>query len=702
MLRSLSIARRVLLLSAISCIGLVAIGTTFLQSERVVGTSFDSFGQASELAARTREIENAALSLRAIVASYAQRPSRELEEQFAQSAALLGDRVSAMRKRQLPPAATSILDGLSQGAEVVTREFSRLRELRTQLGYDDDSGLSNDLQKAAERLSNAVANAASDLEDGDGEKLRRTVAETRGAELRYRLVQDDLASGDFEVKVGRVERALAQAPLPPDIFAALTEKLTTYQAAFAKWGETSMALTRVSDPLRQRFDAIATAVPQLMDLAVQSEHGAMQQLEAARTRTTTLIGSSIALVFLVSITLSLIVGRSIVGPIVALTGAMRRLAMRDTTLEVPGLTQKDEIGDMARTVAVFRDNAVALSQAETEKQHGDATAEEDRRRNEIERARIAQEQEGAVYAIGVGLEHLSEGDLTYRIGEAFAPEYRKLKDDFNAAIDRLAETMAVIAGNTQAIRSDTGDISQAAADLSNRTEQQAASLQQTAATLDMITNAVRLTAEEARRTQGVVGTAKASAERSGQVMAEAVAAMGGIESSAREISQIIGVIDEIAFQTNLLALNAGVEAARAGEAGRGFAVVATEVRALAQGSAKAAKEIKTLIAMSSTQVGRGVELVGETGRALQDIVSQVIEANGLVSKIAASAQEQASGLQQVNAAVNQMDQVTQQNAAMVEETTAASQALAQGAEDLGSLIAKFRTGADAQDHSRAA
>ena len=205
---------------------------------------------------------------------------------------------------------------------------------------------------------------------------------------------------------------------------------------------------------------------------------------------------------------------------------------------------------------------------------------------------------------------------------------------------------------------------------------------------------MRLTAEEARRTQAVVGAAKTSAEHSGEVMAEAVAAMGGIESSARQMSQIIGVIDEIAFQTNLLALNAGVEAARAGEAGRGFAVVASEVRALAQGSAHAAKEIKALIAASSSQVERGVELVGETGRALEAIVAQVVQANGLVAKIASSAQEQASGLQQVNAAVNQMDRVTQQNAAMVEETTAARHALAQGAQELGSLIARFRTGDD--------
>ena len=207
---------------------------------------------------------------------------------------------------------------------------------------------------------------------------------------------------------------------------------------------------------------------------------------------------------------------------------------------------------------------------------------------------------------------------------------------------------------------------------------------------------MRKTAEGAKEARDAVGSARADAERSGVVVRDAVAAMSEIESSAQQISQIIGVIDEIAFQTNLLALNAGVEAARAGDAGRGFAVVASEVRALAQRSADAAKEIKALISASSQQVERGVDLVGETGKVLERIVTQVTQINGVVTEIAASAEEQSTGLQEVNTAVNQMDQVTQQNAAMVEEATAASHALTQEADTLSRLIARFELGATPQ------
>ncbi len=306
----------------------------------------------------------------------------------------------------------------------------------------------------------------------------------------------------------------------------------------------------------------------------------------------------------------------------------------------------------------------------------------------------AAENQIALDALADGLKALAEGDLTHKIDAPFSAKAQPVKDNFNHSVSRLRDALVNIASTADSIRGGSAEIASASDDLSHRTEQQAASLEETAAALDQITSTVNRSAEGAIQASNAATSAKIDAERSGEVVRDAVAAMGEIEQSSGQITQIIGVIDEIAFQTNLLALNAGVEAARAGEAGRGFAVVAQEVRALAQRSADAAKEIKTLIASSTAQVERGVKLVGQTGEALSGIVGKVSEITDQITEIARSSREQATGLNQVNTAVNQMDQVTQQNAAMVEEATAAASNLRGEANELTRLVGRFRVGDD--------
>ena len=308
---------------------------------------------------------------------------------------------------------------------------------------------------------------------------------------------------------------------------------------------------------------------------------------------------------------------------------------------------------------------------------------------------------GNVDQLAGALNALADGDLTQMLNVPFLPTLEKLRVDFNGASAKLRSTMQGISQNAGAIAAASQQIQTASNDLSKRTEQQAASVEETAAALEEITTTVADSSNRAQEAGQLVRKTKENAEHSGHVVGQAVDAMGKIEKSAGEIANIIGVIDEIAFQTNLLALNAGVEAARAGDAGKGFAVVAQEVRELAQRSAKAAKEIKELINASNQHVKSGVGLVGDTGKALQQIVSQVVQVDGNVVAIVEASKEQATGLKEINTAVNTMDQGTQQNAAMVEETTAAAHSLAREAEKLYQLLGEFNIGSGTATHRAA-
>jgi methyl-accepting chemotaxis protein len=481
--------------------------------------------------------------------------------------------------------------------------------------------------------------------------------------------------------------------------AALSAAVETFrtetQAQITGAGDPSqLEATRTSIGSTGRLTAIRKVIKSIAEAeqAQLNAHIAQQEQAFAAATATLAVGGAVAIG--IAVLMGWLLARSIAAPVTAMTLAMRRLADGDNTVAVPAVGRRDEIGAMAAAVLTFKDAALEKLRIEDEAGDQRRQTEQARAANEHERAAAAQEQAQVVSRVGEGLASLAEGDLTFRLNDAFPPAYRKLQADFNGAMDRLRETMEVILGSVHGIRSGSGEISHAADDLSRRTEQQAASIEETAAALEEIVATVRRTADGAALASQSVQTARKDAEAGGDVVDRAVQAMTAIESSSSQVSQIIGVIDEIAFQTNLLALNAGVEAARAGEAGRGFAVVAQEVRALAQRSAEAAKEIKTLISTSTQQVEAGVSLVGQTGEALRRITSGVSEINRTVAEIAASATEQANGLQQINVAVNQMDQATQQNAAMVEQSTAASHSLSNEASELQRLIGRFRIAAE--------
>jgi len=495
-----------------------------------------------------------------------------------------------------------------------------------------------------------------------------------------------------EVGVARAAATPAQRPQYDKLLKDLKETREALDVIVAMMSADFASAAGFAAPFEDQYAKMSANLQSIVSATqAQTDKQAAAASERSKAAQAGTIAASIA-TLLITGAIAIFLVLNMRRAVQRIAGATERLSRGENDVDLAKLERKDELGAIVTSLAVFRDNQLHLEQMRQEQDQQRAAAEASRRDSAAAAEASAEEQTRVVSSLAGGLERLAAGDLTARLNQSFPGAYEKLRNDFNDAVGKLEKAMSAISGSTSAIRSGGGEISSAADDLSQRTERQAATLEQTAAALDEITATVQRSAQGAAQSREAVAAAKTEAERSGDVVSRAVTSMTGIEASSREINQIIGVVDEIAFQTNLLALNAGVEAARAGDAGKGFAVVASEVRALAQRSAESAKQIKGLISTSTSQVAEGVKLVSETGQALQRIVAHVDEVSKLVSEIAASAKEEATGIAEVNLAVNQMDQVTQQNAAMVEETTAASRMLADQTEELFGLVSRFQLG----------
>lgn len=457
-----------------------------------------------------------------------------------------------------------------------------------------------------------------------------------------------------------------------------------------------MARSAVKDGIKapvtgpQWFDTATARIARYGEI-LKSENQALQAMaQASARRALTSLIAAMALTLLGGALVLFVCHRvcaSILKPLGEQTGAMRKLADGDIDLEVPGRTRRDEFAAMASALVVFQANERARREGEAQRERERAEAAE-----AMERAR-AQAQaasEAAVNrAFGGALKRLAEGDLTSRVDGVVPEAFRPLQSDFNSAVESLGDTMSRLVAVSGGVGSASGEIRSAADDLARRTELQAASLEEAAAALHEVSQSVTTAAAAAGSVRDYLGEMRGVATRARDIVQETSEAVSGIERSANEIGKIIGVIDEIAFQTNLLALNAGVEAARAGESGKGFAVVAQEVRALAQRSAEAAREIKALIQDSNAQVQNGVEKSTASGEALEEIVDRVGALVERIHEIAASSREQSTSLGQVTEAITELDNVTQQNAAMVEEATAAANTLAREARGMNEMMSAF-------------
>ena len=475
---------------------------------------------------------------------------------------------------------------------------------------------------------------------------------------------------------------LAGGPAPlgnPLDAAAINDGLADKTAAGTITGYRDTRSYAAATPLR--FGGHKWAV-----VALMGEDEALASLADLRT---TILMLAVAIVA-VAVGAAIFFSRSITRPIHDLVDSMMRLAGGDTSITLNGEARKDEIGDMARSVAVFRDAAIEKGRLQSEAEHDRHEVERERRAREAARNEETARLQQAVDILGAGLQRLASGDLTTTIDTPFMEGLDRLRTDFNESIRKLANTLQQVSANTTSINGTAASMSGATSDLSRRSEQQAAAIEETSAVITQIMEAIRTSTERADNARQMVAAAKDSTERSGKIVGSAVDAMSRIEAASNEISQIINVIDDIAFQTNLLALNAGVEAARAGEAGKGFAVVAQEVRELAQRSAKAAKEIKELISKSGEAVKTGVGLVQNTGSALGDIAGQVLQINDQIALIAEASGEQSESVREISSAIRQMEDVTQQNSQMAERTDTDMARLTRDAQNLSVLVAQFR------------
>ncbi|WP_427928806.1 methyl-accepting chemotaxis protein [Agrobacterium cavarae] len=454
--------------------------------------------------------------------------------------------------------------------------------------------------------------------------------------------------------------------------------------------------------LRVKFHRHEAAVNELVEMG--NVFGKEKEAYAA-SQTSLLQGASYGLgVFLIVLCLAstLFTRRRAIRPLNDMTNAMTKMADGDLKEEPPHLARQDEIGAMAKALAIFRDAGLSKRRLESEAEEARQLSDRERQERERERLADADALRFAVEQLGGGLSQLANGDLSRSLDQPFHPRFETLRKNFNESISTLRLTLRDVLSETDHLNRQGQELRGGADNLARRTEQQAAALEETAAALDQVTSTGKASVERIEDARTLVKDARNAAVHSSQVVGKAISAMQRIETASGEIGSIIGAIENIAFQTNLLALNAGVEAARAGEAGKGFAVVAQEVRELAQRSAAAANEIKQLVAKSGQEVAGGVDLVQSTGTVLAEIEAIVSRIDLNIDSIATAAREQSVGLSEINTSVNTLDQMTQHNAAMVEETNAATQNLAEAARTLASLAGRFDIGANGPAATRRA
>ncbi len=615
---------------------------------------------------------------------------KEIEQLVAHAEADLQEVANLGGTPDIQPTVTDLVNAFAEIRPRILQNNGALTDHSSPISFDSISQkarkLDDALQKSAEvelasKSDTDQARSKARILSGTARNLSNTLKDTLLQVERYRVQPSE-----------NTATAVAAGLKKSEGFAAMLAKLAGNDVG-AQIGQLSSAFDIIKNNSSAFQREASSVVSTSQNLSEGTAHVAgeiaLLSREQSSSSTEWMWAAGLASLLLAASIASFIF-RSVARPMVRVADAMTRLAKGETSSTIGLVKADNEIGDMISALHVFQDNDRARVNAEEAAEKERQQSESNRMQREAERLSDAMAMEHAFEEIANGLSGLSKGDLTVRMGTV-DQRYEKIRDHFNSAVAALEETIDTVIAAVGTIRSGLSEISSASHDLAVRTERQAASSARTMEALGDVSRGIADTADGAAHARDTVAITMGHAEKGGEIVANAISAMGEISASSAKIGAIIGVIDEIAFQTNLLALNAGVEAARAGEAGKGFAVVAQEVRELAQRSAHAAREIKVLISTSMSLVTTGVKLVDETGASLKEIRLQVSDTSMVVSRIAASGQEQAVYLREVAATSESMNQITQQNAAMVEQTTAASQGLFHETEKLAEMMEQFVT-----------
>ncbi len=673
-------------IGAVGVLGLVIVGAIYLIGASVQERYRRAAADAQTTSALTGDLNVQLLESRQAEKDFLLRNDMKYVEHHKVLDTAIDNDIETLRRQ----ANSAGFDDLAQKIELVrggyrsyASHFAAVAETRLRLGLNENSGLEGALRKSV----HAIETRLNQLKEA---RLLVTMLMMRRHEKDFMLRRDAKYGEEMKKRAAEFVVALDATDIPPAAKNDIKRDLAAYQRDFFVWMNAALAFANEQKATSDAYGAIEPLVNDIMASVKEARAKAEAANQASRAGTRLNMQIAILLTIVAVCAIAFWIGRSISRPVTSLTKVMGELARGRHDVDVQETERGDEIGEMARAVLVFRDAAVEKVGLEARADAQRREVEEERRVNAEAQANAATEQAGAIEALAEGLAKVSDGDLRVRLSEGFTDRYKRIRDDFNATVERLQATIQSIAASTREVAGTATEISSSTTDLSQRTEEQAASLEETSASMEEISAIVKKNAENAQRANQFATGTREVADRGGAVVAEAVSAMARIEESSRKISDIISVIDEISRQTNLLALNAAVEAARAGEAGRGFAVVASEVRSLAQRSSQAAKDIKDLITNSSAQVQEGVELVNRAGGSLTEIVESIKRVAEIVSEIATASGEQSSGLDQVSGALTQMDQVTQQNSALVEQNAAAAKALEQQSQGMDQQVSFFR------------